>query len=524
MQGQASMEKIVEAIRELVEDQSTTVSYKHLALKLDLPVNKAKQALTQYVDQCKVKETAVDTTVCVIGRDKSSNLKILIVPEQELAAVKSSLEAVTSEHVYSVQKSPLKNAEVALYAADYDIQCDRLDAIPKLSQIKGDGVVQSASFKAPKLASIDAPASVQTRISSSSSAAATLNATTPAAFLKKKSSTSKSSSSKPASKSEKAAASKKKKRDAFFANVKPSTSSSTSDETLQTKQAAADETEVDAVIQASKAKLKEKSAVGMLDSDSEDEDGGEDMTKTNAKQSATPATVQRMTSDDMAAAAAMLDADETESDEEDGEEEQKSQEQRPTKQQSKKVAKKEQIPTASTEKHKNDGKPQPKQQPAMEVAVDETTKQKQQKSTAKAKSKAQETSPQSPTKKGTKASAKKAAAARAAVAAPMTEQETPEFNEDDVDVPTTRTVNVKERKTYVNDKGYMVTEEVMVEKVVDLTEQERKTLRAKLIATAKRKHDAKYGAPAAKTSKAAKGGSKGKAKGKQASLMSFFKK
>jgi len=143
-------EMYLENLEEYIYDESRLVTYKWLSFSLNVHVNQAKQMLYSFVQHERNVKDRDDLSVCYlvagVGKDGNGNkgLKISVVKEENLDIIKSSLDIVTSCHVYSVQKSKLKESGV-LYAADRDIIRDHILSSNQHSAIKHEGAVLRSS-------------------------------------------------------------------------------------------------------------------------------------------------------------------------------------------------------------------------------------------------------------------------------------------------------------------------------------------------------------------------------------------
>ncbi|KAI8489728.1 DNA polymerase delta subunit 3 [Branchiostoma belcheri] len=113
----------LENLDEFVHDEGKVVTYKSLSHALNVHVNQAKQMLFSFVEKSQKEKKPVHVTYLVNGRLKTEDgmmCKVCVAKEGNLEAVKSSLDTVSSVHVYSVQKADLKDSN-PLYMSDYDI-------------------------------------------------------------------------------------------------------------------------------------------------------------------------------------------------------------------------------------------------------------------------------------------------------------------------------------------------------------------------------------------------------------------
>ncbi|XP_064638777.1 DNA polymerase delta subunit 3-like isoform X2 [Lineus longissimus] len=119
-------EMYLENLEEFVFDEDKIVTYKWLSRSLAVHVNAAKQMLYSFVDHQRNKKDVdslnVTYLVCGVKGEDKGNIThhVEIVGEERLNAVKSTYKQITSCHVYSVQKSKLKDSN-ALYMVDYEL-------------------------------------------------------------------------------------------------------------------------------------------------------------------------------------------------------------------------------------------------------------------------------------------------------------------------------------------------------------------------------------------------------------------
>jgi len=132
-------EMIMDNIDEYVNDEMKVVSYKWLSLSLSLHVTKATQLLEQYVNK---KKNELEIIYFVGGKKVNgvgSIFQYKLVKADSLDDVKKLFDVVTTCHIYSIQKSRIKDADV-LYASDKDLVKDNLSQINKYSAIECDSV------------------------------------------------------------------------------------------------------------------------------------------------------------------------------------------------------------------------------------------------------------------------------------------------------------------------------------------------------------------------------------------------
>ncbi|XP_053404802.1 DNA polymerase delta subunit 3-like [Mercenaria mercenaria] len=134
-------------IDEYIKDENKIVTYKWLSQTLQVHCNTAKQMLYKYIDTERNEKGAdgLNVTYFVSGLTKpdasgEQMFKCTVVPEEKLEVCKTTLAILTSCHVYSVQKSKLKDSN-ALYMTDFakfkenvfdsnkfsSIQCERAE-------------------------------------------------------------------------------------------------------------------------------------------------------------------------------------------------------------------------------------------------------------------------------------------------------------------------------------------------------------------------------------------------------------
>ncbi|XP_067389332.1 DNA polymerase delta subunit 3 isoform X2 [Emydura macquarii macquarii] len=141
-------ELYLENIDEFVTDQNRIVTYKWLSFTLGVHVNQAKQMLYDYVER-KRKENSgaqLHVTYLVAGNLVQNGHvchKVAVVREDKLE-VKSKLATIASVHVYSIQKSMLKDSG-PLYNTDYDIVKTNLQNCSKFSAIQCAAAVPRTS-------------------------------------------------------------------------------------------------------------------------------------------------------------------------------------------------------------------------------------------------------------------------------------------------------------------------------------------------------------------------------------------
>ncbi|XP_068203325.1 DNA polymerase delta subunit 3-like isoform X2 [Palaemon carinicauda] len=111
---------------EFINDEGRIITCKWLCLTLKVHVNVAKQMLYHYVTKHRNEDKGDDLCVTyvvsgvVAGKDKQPDIqKVMLVREEKLDAVKSTMKNVISVHIYSVSKSKLKDLNI-LYTSNID--------------------------------------------------------------------------------------------------------------------------------------------------------------------------------------------------------------------------------------------------------------------------------------------------------------------------------------------------------------------------------------------------------------------
>ncbi|XP_014669364.1 PREDICTED: DNA polymerase delta subunit 3-like [Priapulus caudatus] len=116
----------LENLDEWVNDQHKIVTYKWLSRRLNVHVNQAKQMLYTFVqhERNTKHNDNLEVIYMVSGLAKSQTgeirvQKVVITPEEQLDLVESSVDHVNGVHMFSVQKSKLKDLNT-LYLVDYN--------------------------------------------------------------------------------------------------------------------------------------------------------------------------------------------------------------------------------------------------------------------------------------------------------------------------------------------------------------------------------------------------------------------
>ncbi|KAI5755560.1 hypothetical protein M8J77_017966 [Diaphorina citri] len=129
-------------LEEFVFDENKIVSISWLSRTLNIHVGLAKSLLSTFVNDESFKPK-LSTCWFVFGTSKTdpSSKKMLIVPDNQLESVKDRFEKITSQHVYSIQKSgnsgtDMNSVYLADQSADKNIaQCSSLSNL-KCDQVK----------------------------------------------------------------------------------------------------------------------------------------------------------------------------------------------------------------------------------------------------------------------------------------------------------------------------------------------------------------------------------------------------
>lgn len=117
-----SLDEATEKIEQLVFDENKVVTYKLLSSELSVHVNKAKQLLNEYItDHFTKGKNDLNVYYAISGFQKCSGHKIhklAVVPKDELEKIKEDFCALSSIHIYSIQKCSSLD-ECSLYTSDY---------------------------------------------------------------------------------------------------------------------------------------------------------------------------------------------------------------------------------------------------------------------------------------------------------------------------------------------------------------------------------------------------------------------
>lgn len=133
----------LENIEEYVFDEDRVVTYKWLSQTLEIHVNLAKRLLETFLKQQKKKEEATSPKLCVTyavtGIQETKNgtqmTKIAVVSKDGLEDAKSGMKEVLGQHVFSIQKSALKDSS-SLFSTDYEITKQNITQTNRFSAIQ----------------------------------------------------------------------------------------------------------------------------------------------------------------------------------------------------------------------------------------------------------------------------------------------------------------------------------------------------------------------------------------------------
>ncbi|XP_043928613.1 DNA polymerase delta subunit 3 [Protopterus annectens] len=175
-------ELYLENIDEFVNDQDRIVTYKWLSHTLGVHVNQAKQMLYDYVEKKRKENSAsqLHVTYLVSGKLIQNGApchKVAVVKEDQLEALKGSLALTVSVHIYSVQKTSLKDSG-PLYIADYDAVKSNLSNCSKFSAIRCCKAVPRTLDEVSQLKK-QTKTTAKTANEASAACAATVNGYTP---------------------------------------------------------------------------------------------------------------------------------------------------------------------------------------------------------------------------------------------------------------------------------------------------------------------------------------------------------
>lgn len=110
-------------IEEFLNDHGKIVTYKFLSLTLSIHVTKSKHLLEEYLKEKNELEEHLEVVYFIggikhIGSEKV--MKFTLVKKDSLKEIKEKFDTVTTCHIYSIQKSKLKNFDT-LYSSDCDL-------------------------------------------------------------------------------------------------------------------------------------------------------------------------------------------------------------------------------------------------------------------------------------------------------------------------------------------------------------------------------------------------------------------
>lgn len=129
----------LENLDEFIFDENRVVTCKWLSLTLKIHINQAKQLLYAFLQQQKAKHKDVNATYFLAGVVKGDNgtveHRFVVVAEEDLDHARSQFSTVTSCHVYSIQRTRLKDSGV-LYMTNYEGVKENLTECNKYSSIQ----------------------------------------------------------------------------------------------------------------------------------------------------------------------------------------------------------------------------------------------------------------------------------------------------------------------------------------------------------------------------------------------------
>ncbi|KAJ8031304.1 DNA polymerase delta subunit 3 [Holothuria leucospilota] len=150
----------LENIEEFLFDEDRVVSYKWLSKTLSMHVNQAKSKLEEFAENWREKPGSkpITLTFFVSGIQETTSgselTRVAIVKEEDLENVKKNLKKTLCEHIYSIQKSALKDTAV-LYQTDFDETKQHLSECNKYSAIKCKSVqTRSSDSLVPVVSSV----------------------------------------------------------------------------------------------------------------------------------------------------------------------------------------------------------------------------------------------------------------------------------------------------------------------------------------------------------------------------------
>eukprot|EP00038_Savillea_parva_P011218 m.195969 g.195969 ORF g.195969 m.195969 type:complete len:453 (+) comp19669_c0_seq1:58-1416(+) len=443
---------------EALEDDTQVVTYKWLSRTARVPANTAKQMLYTYLKNEGAKaEEGIKALYLVAGLRNNKGVeqhRFLVVPEDKLPATKAKFDRITSEHIYSLQRTVPKDLSSALF------QVDMPACIPLLERNKW-GTIECSKMERREAPVEPSYADTTDTMNDSMSGGGPR--------LPK-------ASSKPKGKKVDAAS--------FFGTAKAK---------AKAKPAPAKSTT--AAKRSDSGSSGKKKLVRKIDSDEEDEEEQEEDNAVKSVDNKAKTKTEDKADKDAAPVEKKADGNKKDA---------------PTDKESKAAAVNASAATASPKKKA--ASPQKNKGLKREAEENESTETK--------KAKAETSTEDSAAKKKSKAKAEKRKSTDKDDATPKKKAKAAEVESESpaAHAPSitdafvgkkTRTVTKKEKRTFMNDKGYMVTEVVEVEVEEEIDEDEGKPPSPKKT-TSDPKKSAKKSAPTEKK--------------KQASMMSFFKK
>jgi len=151
----------MENLDEWIFDENKVVTYKYLSRSLKCHVNVAKQMLFNFLTEQKKKDSSSLGVVylvsgfCKIG-ENTSGMKVCLVKEQDMETVCGKFSTITSKHIYSLQKSREISA-TALYATDLEVFKEDKFAGSSLTAVKNKLAVPRAVEERKAVAAVPKP-------------------------------------------------------------------------------------------------------------------------------------------------------------------------------------------------------------------------------------------------------------------------------------------------------------------------------------------------------------------------------
>ncbi|XP_001599516.2 DNA polymerase delta subunit 3 isoform X2 [Nasonia vitripennis] len=109
-----------DALKSYILDDDKLVTYKWLSKEFEVHVNIAKDLLKQYWEKNKDEED-ITATFLLVGQLKDGSIRIEVVKEENLSAVREKFVKIDCEHLYSLQKS-LEEIELLALTEDGDLR------------------------------------------------------------------------------------------------------------------------------------------------------------------------------------------------------------------------------------------------------------------------------------------------------------------------------------------------------------------------------------------------------------------